>query len=411
MLSVFSNARVLFGSIIITGAVAVLATGLTGAFFGDTESSLNNRFTAGALDLKIDNDSYYNGNRCALNQNNEYVWQGSNPYPVPNTPCATSFPQSDLIENGLLFFDFRDVKPDDEGEDTISLHVQNDAYACMNLTLTSNDDVSTTEPEGQVDQADVPENFWDGELAQNLQFLWWADDGDNVHEVGERVLSDGVETLAELAPQNDSFSIVLADSTQNAWGLPPGTPLPANKTVYIAKAWCLGTLTADPVPAGQGVNPSVDPGVNCDGTLLGNETQSDSTKLTLAFSAVQARHNEEFRCNPDTRPVTLTVNKVLLTSTTGIDVGDFTLHIVGPNGDQVVTNEIPVANLPAGLYTVSEVITGDVVGKTFYTSMSGACTNVGNSQTSQTFTLNPGDNVTCTIFNDQVGDFRPPTFN
>ncbi|MEK7176694.1 MAG: SipW-dependent-type signal peptide-containing protein [Patescibacteria group bacterium] len=410
MLSIFSNVRVLFGSLIIVGAVAALATGLTGAFFSDTETSTNNRFTAGAIDLKVDNESWYNGNECVQSEEG-WVWQGPNPYPVSGTPCTTSFLPSDL-DAGYLFFDFLDLKPDDEGEDTISLHVQNDAWACMDLTLTSNDDNSTSEPESLVDQAEDPLNFWDGELAQNLQFLWWADDGDNVHEVGEKVLSDGVETLYNLATSTGAFSIVLADSTQNAWGLPAGTPLPANETVYIAKAWCLGTLTDDPVPDNGGVNPGVDPGVNCDGTLLNNLTQTDGVELTLAFSAVQARNNESFRCNPpDTRTATLTVNKATLTSTAGIEVGDFTLHIVGPNGDQVVSDEIPTAGLPAGSYTTYEVVTGDVLGKTFITTFSGVCSNVGNSMTSLPFAVNPNDNVTCVILNDEVGDFIPPTFN
>ena len=32
-------------------------------------------------------------------------------------------------------------------EDTISIHTQNDAWVCMDLTLTSDDDMSSTEPE------------------------------------------------------------------------------------------------------------------------------------------------------------------------------------------------------------------------------------------------------------------------
>src|SRR3989344_5799534 len=170
--------RIVIGLLVIVGAGGTLVGG-TSAFFSDTETSTGNSFTAGAIDLKIDNDSYYNGNRCTNIGTLElpnFVWQGTAGFPEPGTPCTTSFGLSDL-GNGLLFFDFRDLKPDDEGEDTISIHVQNDAWACMDLTLTSNDDKSSNEPELLVDTLDNPLDAWDGELAQNLQFFWWADDG------------------------------------------------------------------------------------------------------------------------------------------------------------------------------------------------------------------------------------------
>src|SRR6185312_9853594 len=42
--------------------VSALAYGATGAFFSDTETSANNIFTAGSVDLKIDHSlSTYNG--------------------------------------------------------------------------------------------------------------------------------------------------------------------------------------------------------------------------------------------------------------------------------------------------------------------------------------------------------------
>src|SRR3989344_2795297 len=236
--------RIIIGLLLIVGAGGALVGG-TYAFFSDTETSTGNTFTAGAIDLLIDNDSYYNGNRCTNIGTAEapnFVWQGNSEFPEPGTPCTTSFGLSDL-DDGLLFFDFRDLKPDDEGEDTISIHVQNDAWACMDLTLTSNDDKSSNEPELLVDTLDNPLDAWDGELAQNLQFFWWADDGDNVYETSEQDLSGGVKTLYNLATSTGAFSIVLADSQSNAWGLTVGTPLPANDTVYIAKAWCFGTLT------------------------------------------------------------------------------------------------------------------------------------------------------------------------
>lgn len=398
--------RIIIGLFTIIGLGAAVVSGATGAFFSDTETSTGNNFTAGAIDLLIDNESYYNGNVCAENHAagdndpNYWTWQGNAPYPVPGTPCTTSFEPSNL--DGLLFFNFRDLKPDDEGEDTISIDVQNDAWMCMDLTLTSNDDNSSTEPE--LDDGDVlnTPDATDGELAQNINFFWWADDGDNVYEEGENPITPNVVSLANL---DTLFPIAIADSENNVWGEPDGTPVPGGEKVYIAKAWCLGNLTLDPVlGVNQWQNPSVDPGVNCDGTLLDNKTQTDSAELNIIFSAVQARHNPDFLCNPPApRLATLTVNKALLVSTGLIDVTDFTLHIVGPNGDQIVTDEVPVINLPAGPYTVSEVITGDVGGKTFTVTFSGACTDVDNNDVGEV-TLNSGDDLVCNILNNEIGD-------
>mgnify|MGYP001559795945 CR=1 FL=1 len=387
---------------VVLGAVI----GGAGAFFSDTETSAGNVFTAGAIDLTVDNESYYNTNACVdVNADPEqetWQWQGNAPYPVPGTACITSFLPSNL--NGLFFFDFHDLKPDDEGEDTISLHVgTNDAYACMDLGLTSDDDKSSTEPElDTLDALEDPGNAWDGELADALQFFWWADDGDNVYEVGESSISGGVHTLSDLATTTGSFKVTLADSENNVWdpNNPNPDPIPGDQTVYIAKAWCLGTLTTNnPVATGRGVDPSVDSGVDCDGELLGNEYQTDGVELNVVFTAIQARHNEEFLCNPPELPLpTLTVNKIITADTAGIDVSDFALHIVGPNGDQIVSDNVPVPNLPTGSYTVYEVITGDVSGKTFTTTIGGACTDIGNDDIGEV-TLNLGDNLVCTINN------------
>lgn len=294
--------RILLGLVTIVGAASAMYVGATGAFFSDTETSTGNTFAAGAIDLKIDNESYYNGNVCALNEEQEWVWQGQALFPVPGTPCTTSWSLDDLT--GHLFFDFNDIKPDDEGEDTISIHVQNDAWMCMNIALNTNDDNSTTEPEGLVDPAagDAESNFWDGELAQNVEMVWWADDGDNVLETNEPILIQP-GTLASFLGGGQApgtTTIVLADSQTNAWGEPAGTPVPAavdeNDAVYIAKAWCFGDIATSPVTAGEGVNPSVASGITCNGANLDNSTQTDSAKLDVSFEAVQARNNPTFTC-------------------------------------------------------------------------------------------------------------------
>ncbi|MEK7152205.1 MAG: SipW-dependent-type signal peptide-containing protein [Patescibacteria group bacterium] len=347
--------------------IAVVTVG-TGAFLSDTEVSADNTFTAGEIDLKVDNESYYNG----------------------AVSTSTTWLASDLV-NGLLFFNFTDLKPDDEGEDTISLHAgTNDAYACMDISLTSDDDRSSNEPElGAGDVAEDINDTWDGELADNLQMFWWADDGDNVFEDDENSISGGVKTLTELATTS-TFSVALADSLNNIWTNAPG-PIPGNETRYIGKAWCFGTLTLDPVAAGQGVDPTVNPGVDCDGTTLNNLTQTDGATLDIAFRAIQARNNPNFLCSgQETRTAELTVVKIITNDNGGNNViADFQLQVVGT----VVTNVTSGATttFAADNYIVTETgISGYVA------SFSGDCDASGQ------ITLNPGDAKTCTITNNDL---------
>ncbi len=389
--------RIILSLALITITGGALAFGATKAFFSDIETSSANTFTAGAIDLKVDNESYYNGNKCTLVEGEEtvedmsddvYEWVGDASYPEEGTDCETSFGESDL-DNGLLFFNFNDLKPDDEGEDTISLHVNtNDAYACLDISLTSNDDNSSTEPELEVpDDEDIVDETWDGELAQNIQMFWWADDGDNVYEEGETPLTEEVRTLYNLAV--NAFSVPLADSLNNVWG--EDGPIPGNSTRYIAKAWCFGNLTLDPVEAGQGVNPSVDPGVDCDGTVLNNLTQTDGATLDIAFRVVQARHNETFTCNEEQpRLAKLTVIKNLVTNNGGNNIiSDFQLFV-----DGVVTTPVTsgiTTILVPGNYVVYE--TG-VEG--YEAEITGDCSIDGE------VTLVEGDDKTCTITNDDL---------
>jgi len=298
--------------------VGAVVAGATGAFFSDTETSTGNTFTAGAIDLTVDNHAWYNGIECAYNVNDkEWRWTGSSSDPytqsLVGTPCTSSWGVADLGDH--LFFNFDDLKPGDWEEDTISLHVNNnDAWMCGALTLTSNDDNDVTEPEGQevgendnsVDDPD--EDAWDGELASALNFIFWADDGDNVLESDEPVVLSGTPADLEtngykvfddqvLYGYRQDFPI--ADSYYSIYG---EGPITGEETVYIGKAFCFGSLSEDPVtvtgPEDQAVNdPADDPGFDCSGELVSNITQTDSITGDLEFSAVQSRNNEGFRCD------------------------------------------------------------------------------------------------------------------
>ncbi len=273
------NTRILLSFITLLFAASVIIGG-TLAFFSDTETSTDNTLAAGAIDLKIDNTSFYNH----------------------ASSSATTWSLRDLTPNDLVF-NFTDIKPGDEGEDTISIQVDdNDAWACMDMTLTKDDDIDCTEPE-LIDDPTCSENDDpnDGELGGLLNFVFWTDDGDNVLETHESVIASG---SASSVLDN---SIVLADAVTNNVGGNVGDPLTGKKTYYIGKAWCFGALTQNPVAGNLGISPIVDSGVLCDGSLLNNASQTDSLMGDISFSAVQHRNNPRFTCDGTTPSITPTI--------------------------------------------------------------------------------------------------------
>jgi hypothetical protein len=259
------------GSILFAGAI--LAGG-TGAFLADSGSSTGNTFATGVVDLKIDNESYATDEWGKL-------------YFSP----STSWNLSNLA--GKLFFNFTDIKPGDIGEDTISIHVNNNnAWSCMNINLSGTPENGQNEPELAVDPT-VGTN--DGELQNHLYFTFWADDGDNVFEQGEKVFKQGLT--------RDIFNgenWALADSQTNVWN---GTgPLLGATTKYIGKAWCFGTMVSTPLTQdGLGKTGANGPlfrgsGFSCSGADVGNIVQSDGIKVDVSFSVVQSRGNGSFLC-------------------------------------------------------------------------------------------------------------------
>lgn len=265
--------------------IGSITVGGTGAFFSDEEISTNNTLTAGALDLQVDNTSYYNGSYSTSTS-----WQLAD----------LNDGQGPSTEDGkYLFFNFTDLKPGDWGEDTISLHVHdNPSYACMQINVTATNDNGLTEPESLLDATDGPGQ---GELQEEINFAWWVDDGDNVLENDEDVRF-GETTLAALdgvsVPISDVSPDSLLDVPLNSGGV---------ETYYLGKAWCFGDFTLSPVAQdGQGFTqaeggngPDVrHSGISCSGAGATNRTQTDSVELNVSFIAVQARHNDTFVCTP-----------------------------------------------------------------------------------------------------------------
>lgn len=335
-------------SLTVVVALGVALAGGTGAFFSDVELSGNNTFTAGAIDLKIDNTSYYNG--------------------VFST--GTSWTLADLTIQ--KFFDFLDVKPGDRGEDTISLHVNNnDSYLCANVQLTSNDDNDQTEPEVLVDANGTTT----GELASQVNFIWWADDGDNVLESDENVISQGPIGALGLG---GSTTVALADNTTNIWTGVAG-PVPGDQTLYIGKAWCFGTIAAAKLAQdGLGSSSPRTPanstgGISCDGSALNNSTQTDSLTADVTFSATQARNNPNFSCVPPRATGKIVVTKIVVNNNGGNNVvSDFHLFVSDADVSQEVLSGA-TTTVPTGEYNVSEAGADG-----YQASFSGDCDAVGN---------------------------------
>lgn len=259
--------------------VAAVVFGATTAFFSDTETSVGNTFTAGAIDLTIDNESY------AI----DFTIPGyTNPTGALVLSENTSWDLDDLTNQ--LFFNFVDLKPGDIGEDTISIHVNNnDAWMCMSTEITATPENGITEPEA-ADDSTVGDN--DGELQHAINFVFWVDDGDNVLETDEAqyVWEGTAEEFMNTSPR------IIADSTFNIFGAPIGTSVEGDSEFYIAKAWCFGELTLTPVPQSGTNDPIVATGIHCDGSSVNNSTQTDGIVGNITFYAEQSRNNPNFTC-------------------------------------------------------------------------------------------------------------------
>jgi predicted ribosomally synthesized peptide with SipW-like signal peptide len=296
--------------ILLSLAAIVFAGGLvaggTGAFFSDSETSTANVFTAGAIDLMVDSEQHYNNAVCVLNTNttdisNDYWWQlevgqvATVPqYPVIGSPCDGTWLPANL--GAEKFFNFTDIKPGDTGENTISLHVDNnDAYACVDVDITKNDDVSTVDPETDAgDAAEDNGNPLDGELAQNINFFAWADtgatlgwqgkDGTEGGDVGEGDNKWQANEIPLFTNGNGPASDALNGKTYTLANAATG-PLAGGSTSYIGLAWCAGTM-----------NTSVPGTITCDGAGMGNIAQTDSMEAKIAFRVEQFRNNPNFTC-------------------------------------------------------------------------------------------------------------------
>lgn len=266
-----------------TLALAVISSATivgTIAFFSDSEKSGGNTFAAGDINLTVGNESYYNG---SYNQ-------------------ATSWLSDELTVE--KFFDYEDLKPGDWGEDTISMLVgSNEAWACGNIAITQNDDNGIVDSEDEVDGSiDGLDGTINGDLANEINFVVWLDDGDNVLESDESVLLQDNLSIA----LDGGFTFTFADSTENVVDSSGG--LDPNVNHYIGKAWCYGDLGLNPVTQdgyGNQMSPEgsiENSGITCDGSLVTNLSQTDKLMANVSFYAEQVQNNPDFVCSDSLFP-------------------------------------------------------------------------------------------------------------
>ncbi len=167
----------------------------------------------------------------------------------------------------------------------------------MNVKITDTPEGGQTEPEALVDTSSSASS---GELQYYINFAFWADDGDNVYEKGEKIFKKGLA--------GDIFNgknWVIADAYTNIWSGNKNDPVPAGKVKYIGKAWCFGNLSEFPVNQdGLGKTGTNGPlfrgtGFSCQGENVSNALQTDGIKANVTFYVVQSKDNAKFVCEKD----------------------------------------------------------------------------------------------------------------
>lgn len=260
---------------------AIAAASATGAFFSDEETSTGNTFTAGAIDLLVDSQAHYAGLTCT---NGEWVEDEGGESTRPDLigdECDGTWAETDLGPT-FQFFTLSDLKPGDEGENTLSLHVENnDAYMCAIIDNMSDDDLGLTEPEEE--DGDLDDGVGNGELANELRFFAWADNGTSEGPVGNNVWDTGEPMLFsnEEGPASD-----VLDGVVYPMFTPETIALAGDTTTYVGLYWCYGDIEVDALTTT----------LTCDGEPVTNVSQTDQLTADISFYVEQARNNEGFEC-------------------------------------------------------------------------------------------------------------------
>ena len=219
-------------SILVVGVVAAMLGVSTISWLSDEEKSVGNFLVAGSLDLKIDlvNSTHFRHNGTLIEWN--------------------SFDEKNLGREDR-FFSWKDIKPGDYGEFTISLHLfDNPGYLYFNISNIVDTDNGINEPEDMVDGiVNNNDTTPDGDLDDYVYFYGWIDwgmtpgwqgpnedpyEGNNVWDCGypchEPIIVRG--NLSEVKNRSYNVSEAIKEVCANSSGI-----MQPCKTIYIAIAW------------------------------------------------------------------------------------------------------------------------------------------------------------------------------
>jgi hypothetical protein len=190
-----------------------------------------------------------------------------------------------LVSGTHKFFNFSDVKPGDEGEDTVSLHLSsNDAWGRMVIDVKKDSDGTCVPPEVVVEDDDCVENGTDnGELRENLEFSVWLDQGETPGFQGKSDKGEGDNIF------NEKDIALIAPGEINANG-EEWLIKDAIKAAFDLYGVSTG-ITAD-----GHMTPSVNYYFGIDWKLpidVGNEAQTDIFEADITFEVEQYRNNSD----------------------------------------------------------------------------------------------------------------------
>jgi hypothetical protein len=213
-------------------------------------------FATNGIDLKIDNHAWYNGSS------------------VPGSTWALK----DLNPTSDKFFNFDDIKPGDSGRTLVSTHVEkSDAWLCLDFSNIQSNDNGVNEPEFLLDS----NGSTTGELAEGTEFFSWIDNGDGIYNPGEKILfGNGIQGADDVLNEK---TYTVSDASGGGLGK-------VNTTGYVGIMWCAGDLT---VNTSTGAN-------TCNGSVLGNEAQTDSFTVDVVIRAMPSAENPNFLCTGTT---------------------------------------------------------------------------------------------------------------
>lgn len=284
----------------------------------------------------------------------------------------------DLVPGVDHFFNFGDIKPGDTGENTISIHVEeNPAYVCLDFYNLKDDENGTTEPESLVDITPG------GELSSAIEFFGWRDDGDNIFELGERPLF-GTDEQSALALFSTTTYPLADESTDEVFL--------EGETYYVGITWCAGDLTVD-------LDTAL---VSCDPIPMGNEYQTDSFSVDISLRAVEASAFTNYLCEDP--GVDLYLNKQISGDDQGFELSQFSYHVVGGDIDAIVPHDHTV-RLPIGTYTIEELVPEGFNKEDWRIGWYGQCESGDTFMT--TITVDEGNVDHGTLYCEADNQYRP----